>query len=177
MLQATLTDCNNTLLQVALQDERLKSTSKCFTFGEGQICNLYPNLEENSLLIQFRGDLTLEQYRAIHHLIKSIQERTVGDLDESECLLGYLGNGEGAYIVTNWEEWSTFLLRASLRTLEGQKVRVLDKGQEIGSGMLAEYDIIQSDGGGCIPSCKLITLFGERTFKGEALQIIPTNEW
>ncbi|KGP71012.1 hypothetical protein [Pontibacillus yanchengensis] len=177
MLQATLTDCNKHHLQEALQDESLKATSKGFTFGKGGLCNLYPDLEENRLFIQFRGDLTLEQYRAIHHLIKSLKDRTNGVLDESECLLGYLGSGEGAYIVTNWNEWSTFLLKASLRTLEGQKVRVLDKGQEIGSGMLAEYDIFQSDGGGFVSSCKLITLFGERTFKGEALQIVPTNEW
>jgi hypothetical protein len=97
-------------------------------------------------------------------------------IDERGCQLGYLENGEKAYLIKNWEEWKAFLMKAKLRTLEGQNVQALNSaGEELGSGLLAEYET--SSNPFRINSCTLITLFGERKYAGENMRIVPTNQF
>ncbi|WP_421380946.1 hypothetical protein ACOJQI_18925 [Bacillus salacetis] len=132
--------------------------------------------ESSSFLFEFSPGLNLEEYTAIHNLLKEIIRAGELKFDDSNSLLGYLKDGEGAYILTNWSQWHEFLQDAKLRSLEGKKVRVLDENdKELASGLYVESK--KDEETNKIKECAVITLFGERSYKGESLKIEPTNEW
>ncbi|WP_338785901.1 hypothetical protein [Metabacillus sp. FJAT-53654] len=129
-----------------------------------------------SLKLLFSSGLNLEEYTMIHTIILCIMKKMNANIDDNDSLLGYTSNGEGAHIVSNWQNWYGFLQDAKLSSLEGKKVRVMDENdKELASGMFVGYkaDELTSS----IIECTLITLFGERTYKGNKLSIQPTNEW
>lgn len=120
--------------------------------------------------------LDLDEFQFLRDLILELAFGNEDAIDERGCQLGYLENGEKAYLIKNWEDWKAFLMKAKLRTLEGQNVQALNEaGDELGSGLLAEYVISVSPFR--IKSCTLITLFGERKFEGENIRIVPTNQF
>jgi hypothetical protein len=130
---------------------------------------------KQQLVFSFANHLSFEQYQQIHHLITRIQHYIEGTVDDSNSLLGYLADGRGAYIVTNWNEWAHFIMSAKLKSLEGQKVSVYDdKETELASGLLLDYKL---DEAGYIYECTLITTFGEQTLRNHPLRIEPANEW
>lgn len=121
--------------------------------------------------------LDLDEFQFLRDLILDSCYGNEGAIDERNCQLGYLKNGEKAYLIKNWEEWKAFLMKAKLRTLEGQNVQALNEaGEEMGSGLLAEYEI-GSENPFRITSCTLITLFGERKFDNENISIVPMNQF
>lgn len=129
--------------------------------------------------VEFKIDpyLNLEEFQFLREVILELANGNEGAIDERDCQLGYLDNGEKAYLIKNWEAWKAFLMKAKLRTLEGQNVQALNEdGEELGSGLLAEYEI-GSEKPFRITSCTLITLFGERKFEGGNLSIVPTNQF
>ncbi|PGL72049.1 hypothetical protein [Bacillus sp. AFS055030] len=129
-----------------------------------------------SLKINIPPQLNLKQYTIIHHFIKNLILVLTAKYNDSQSLLGYLSNGEGAYILTNWEHWVAFLQKAKLRSLEGKKVQVFDdSNKEIASGLFISYKMDEQSSN--ITECILITHFGERSFKGSNLVIEATNEW
>lgn len=128
--------------------------------------------------VEFQIDpyLGLEEFQFLRDIILELSYGNEAAIDERDCQLGYLENGEKAYLIKNWEAWKTFLMKAKLKTLEGQNVQALnEEGEELGSGLLAEYEI--SINPFRITSCTLITLFGERKFEGENIMIVPTNQF
>lgn len=128
--------------------------------------------------VEFQIDpyLDLEEFQFLREIILEIGSGNGTSLDESGCQLGYLENGEKAFLIENWDEWKTFLMKAKLKTLEGQSVQAMNnEGEELGSGLLAEYDTAVNPFR--ITSCTLITLFGERKFEGDNLSIVPTNQF
>ncbi|MEI5908246.1 hypothetical protein WAK64_14400 [Bacillus spongiae] len=129
------------------------------------------------LKTEFSPHLTLEQYEEIHDIhVHLIKELNTTKYDDRNSLLGYLQNGEKAYIITNWEKWYSFLQEAKYKSLEGKKVMIQDESkQELASGLFLSYD--SDPNTAKITRCTVITLFGERTFKGDGLTIEPTNEW
>ncbi|WP_088010780.1 hypothetical protein [Gottfriedia acidiceleris] len=131
---------------------------------------------KGSLKINFSPQLNLKQYTIVHDIIKNLILVLNAKYNDSQSLLGYLINGEGAYIITNWNYWVSFLQKAKLHSLEGKKVRVFDETKkEIASGMFISY--IMDEQTSSISECTLITHFGERSFKGSNLLIEATNEW
>jgi hypothetical protein len=125
--------------------------------------------------ISFSPQLNLEEYKTVHHLLVELIKELDAQCDDSGSLLGYLSEGTGAYILTNWDQWVSFLQEAKFRTLEGKKVRVLDEaGKELAAGMFVNY---VADASSNIQECTVITLFGERTYKGNKLKVEATNEW
>ncbi|MGG0178725.1 hypothetical protein [Gottfriedia acidiceleris] len=131
---------------------------------------------KRSLKINFSPQLNLKQFTIVHHIIKNLILALNAEYNDSQSLLGYLTNGEGAYIITNWDYWVAFLQKAKLRSLEGKKVRVFDvTNKEIASGMFISYKMVDQSSN--ITECTLITHFGERSFKGSNLLIEATNEW
>ncbi|QOR65046.1 hypothetical protein IM538_14495 [Cytobacillus suaedae] len=131
-----------------------------------------------SLTIRYNGTLTFKEYELLHHLILSINAKINGEIDDSKSLLGYLENGEPAYIITNWDNWTMFLNKAKHVSMEGQKVKVYNEvGLEVASGLLVGYDSDQTNNEKfIITSCTLVTLFGEKTYTGKQLIIEPTGE-
>ncbi|WP_335869837.1 hypothetical protein [Bacillus sp. 2205SS5-2] len=128
------------------------------------------------LTLEFSPQLNLEQYARIHQVLSNLIEDLSAVYDDTNSLLGYLKNGEGAYILTNWHKWIDFLQQAKLKTLEGKKVRILDENQlELATGLFVGYQ--KNENSAVISKCTVITLFGERTFKGTSLTIEATNEW
>ncbi|MEH7452446.1 hypothetical protein [Gottfriedia acidiceleris] len=132
--------------------------------------------DKRSLKINIPPQLNLKQYTIVHHLIKNLILNLIAEYNDSQSLLGYLTNGEGAYIITNWDYWVAFLQKAKLRSLEGKKVQVFDEtNKEIASGLFISYKMDEQSSN--ITECILITYFGERSFKGSNLLIEATNEW
>ncbi|PFM79967.1 hypothetical protein COJ46_11610 [Bacillus sp. AFS077874] len=132
--------------------------------------------DKRSLKINIPPQLNLKQYTIVHHIIKNLILVLNAEYNDSQSLLGYLTNGEGAYIITNWDYWVAFLQKAKLRSLEGKKVQVFDEtNKEIASGMFISYKMDEQSSN--IIECILITHFGERSFKGSSLLIEATNEW
>jgi hypothetical protein len=130
------------------------------------------------LTLRFGGDLSLKEYELLHHLFLSINTTIDGKIDDSKSLLGYLEQGEPAYIITNWDSWTMFLNQAKHVSMEGQKVKVYNEvGLEVGSGLLVGYESdTTNEKQFIITSCTLVTLFGERTYTGKQLTIEPTGE-
>ncbi|QHE53825.1 hypothetical protein [Pontibacillus sp. HMF3514] len=134
------------------------------------------NEANQKLTLMFSPQLNLEQFSTIHQKIMELIQFFGTHYDDSNSLLGYLKDGEGAYIITNWSKWYKFLQDARLKTLEGQKVRILDqKENELGSGMFVDYK--RDTEHLTIIECSIITLFGEKSYSGTDLKIEPTNEW
>lgn len=136
------------------------------------------SIKENGNEVEFHIDpyLDLDEFQFLRDLIMDLSYGNEAAIDERGCQLGYLENGEKAFLIKNWEEWKVFLMKAKLRTLEGQNVQALNpEGEELGAGLLAEYEI--AEGPFRITSCTLITLFGERKFEGENIKIVPTNQF
>lgn len=134
---------------------------------------------KNTAIFTFGGNLSFKEYEQVHNLITTISQEIKGVIDDSNSLLGYLENGEPAYIVKNWNSWTIFLNRAKHISMEGQKVRILNEdGNEIATGLLVGYEVDpSSEAQFSISSCTLVTTFGERTFSGSQLSIEPTGEW
>ncbi|CAM4039979.1 hypothetical protein [Mesobacillus thioparans] len=128
--------------------------------------------------VEFHIDpyLDLNEFQFLRDIVMELSYGNADAIDERGCQLGYLENGEKAFLIKNWEEWKAFLMKAKLRTLEGQNVQALNAaGEELGSGILAEYEVEVSPFR--ILSCTLITLFGERKFEGDNIKIVPTNQF
>jgi hypothetical protein len=60
---------------------------------------------ENIVKLDYSSELLLEEYIIIHDIITQLQEDNAVIVDDSKSFLGYLQNGEPAYIVTNWKSW------------------------------------------------------------------------
>jgi hypothetical protein len=143
--------------------------------GEKHYIHVLHEKNNQQIVFTFSNHLSFEQYQQIHNMIANIQQHIKGTIDDSNSLLGYLSDGRGAYIITNWNEWAYFIMSAKLKALEGQKVIVYnDKEIELGNGLLLDYKLNES---ACIYECTLITTFGERTFRDKPLLIKPTNKW
>jgi len=134
--------------------------------------------KNHTVELRFSGNLRLEEYEIIHNAIITLASATSGKIDDTNSLLGYLGNAEPAYIVTNWVKWTLFLNEAKYKTLEGQKVKLLDvNNEELASGILVDYQYEIINDTFSITECTLITTFGERKYTGDKLKIEPTDRW
>lgn len=131
---------------------------------------------ENGVEFQIDPYLDLDEFQFLRDIVMEVSYGNEDAIDERGCQLGYLENGEKAFLIKNWEEWKAFLMKAKLRTLEGQNVQALNQaGEELGAGILAEYEVEASPFR--IRRCTLITLFGERKFEGDNIRIVPTNQF
>jgi hypothetical protein len=171
-------DIENIIRTIGMRKKESKYYMISFK-SEQEIAVLTIQPEEEKLQITFPGNLSFEEYESIHNAIIQITDLCNGEVDDSQSLIGYLESGEKVNIVKNWDEWSLFINKAKYKTLEGQKVRLLDeKNGELASGLLVEYkfDSNRKDSF-WITECTLITSFGERRFSGERLSIEPTDRW
>jgi hypothetical protein len=155
-----------------IKSEYIKGTS--VIYHEKTLATFKPN--EDDVVFSIHPKLEMHQYEVLRNVILEIMAANHAVLDETGCQLGYLENGEAAYLIKNWEPWKEFLMKAKLRTLEGQNVILKNESdKELGNGLLAEYKIESEPFR--ITSCTIITIFGERKFEGEILTIEPTNQF
>ena len=144
------------------------------TFNHKTLATLQENEEE--IVFSIHPQLDMAEYEVLRDIILQITSGHNVEIDESECQLGYLENGESAHLIHNWQAWKTFLMEAKLRTLEGQNVLIKNElGEELGNGLLAEYKIETEPFR--ITSCTLITIFGEQKFDSDSITIEPTNQF
>ncbi|MCT8140420.1 hypothetical protein H1D32_23610 [Anaerobacillus sp. CMMVII] len=130
------------------------------------------------LHLTFSKELSFEQYKHLHKMIKSIAENIHATVDDHLALMGYLEDGNEAYIYHGWNKWMQFLEGAKHVSMEGQKVQVFNETQLLAEGILLELekdeDTIDEFK---IIKCTIITKTGEKTLTGEHLRIIPTGEF
>lgn len=174
-------DKANIINEVLLDHQFFNKADYSFSYRTENFKELAIAINEEAtttLTIRYDGTLSFKEYELLHHLILSVNATIDGKIDDSKSLLGYLENGEPAYIITNWDNWTAFLNRAKHVSMEGQKVKVLNEvGLEVGSGLLVGYESDQTNQDQfIITSCTLVTLFGERTYTGKQLIIEPTGE-
>lgn len=132
--------------------------------------------EEDGIVFSIHPQLEMAQYEVLRDLILEVTSGSNVEIDETECQLGFLANGETAYLIKNWEPWKEFLMKAKLKTLEGQNVILKNQeGEELGNGLLAEYTTGSNPFR--ITSCTIITIFGEKKFQDPNLKIEPTNQF
>ncbi len=130
------------------------------------------------LVLQFPKELSFEQYKHIHKIIRLIAEKLVAIIDDHLALMGYLEDGKEAYIYHGWNQWVQFLEGAKHVSMEGQKVQVYDDQLLIAEGIL--IDAVKNEASNDdfkIIQCTVITKDGEKALMGEDLKIIPTGEF
>ncbi|WP_142383515.1 hypothetical protein [Bacillus sp. T33-2] len=138
------------------------------------LAELQPGM--NEVVFQISQHLSLEEFQVLHDGIVSISEATGAEIDETKCQLGYLQNGDKAYLISNWDDWKQFLVSAKLKTLEGQNVIVKkENGEQLGAGLLAEFTTAVNPFR--ITSCTLITLFGDKKIEGTQLTVEPAGQF
>ncbi|WP_096156728.1 hypothetical protein [Bacillus sp. FJAT-45066] len=153
--------------------------SRVLDYGKKLITMKLDAENDRTLIGEFAQNLSMKEYKAINGWLKEILLALDGMVNDENSKLGYLADGSPACILTNWEKWDTFLIKARLRSLEGKKVMALDpSGEMLIEGLLVEYSssVDEKDGSLSISSCTVITLFGERTVNGEGLAIEAVYE-
>ncbi|MFN7251790.1 MAG: hypothetical protein ACK4M9_13465 [Anaerobacillus sp.] len=130
------------------------------------------------LLLTFSKELSFDQYKSLHKVIKTIAENISASVDDHLALMGYLGDGSEAFIFNGWSHWMIFLEDAKHVSMEGQKVQVFNNDVLLGEGILMAFQkdkTVKEDFR--IIECLLITKNGERTLLGDHLKIIATGEF
>jgi hypothetical protein len=65
------------------------------------------NVSQNVITIQYSSELLLEEFIIIHDVISHLKKDSI--IDDSKSFLGYLPNGESAYIIRNWKPWLDYI--------------------------------------------------------------------
>ncbi len=130
------------------------------------------------LNLQFSKELSFEQYKHLHNVIKTIAENLNAEIDDHLALMGYLEDGKEAYIYRGWNKWVRFLESARHVSMEGQKVQVFDNNTLLAEGILIETEKAEfAEDNFQIIQCTVITKAGEVTLTGDNLKIIATGEF
>lgn len=177
MLSAILTYQGNEMMPI-LKEYGFKWIDNRFVYpiNKRNLLNVEIDTRNKELTIAYSNQLGIQEYRKIHSLLSSIQDRLKGTIYDKNSLLGYTETGEPAYIITNWPKWYRFIQKAILTSLSGKKVRVINESEvELASGLFVGYETSEYED--TITKCTLVTLFGEKTFKGKDLKIEASNEW
>jgi hypothetical protein len=66
-------------------------------------------LTQNEMLIIYSSELLLEEFIIIHDVISRLIEEENLLVDDSQSFLGYLPNGEPAYMIRNWKPWIEYI--------------------------------------------------------------------
>jgi hypothetical protein len=67
------------------------------------------HIDHNGVKLEYSSELLLEEYIIIHDLISRLREGKDVVVDDSKSFLGYLSDGEPAYMIKNWEPWIEYL--------------------------------------------------------------------
>ncbi|NWQ44425.1 hypothetical protein MLOOGBEN_27430 [Bacillus sp. EB106-08-02-XG196] len=67
------------------------------------------HIAKNGVKLEYSSELLLEEYIIIHDLISRLREGNDVVVDDSKSFLGYLSDGEPAYMIKNWEPWIEYL--------------------------------------------------------------------
>jgi hypothetical protein len=69
----------------------------------------YVHIGKNEVKLEYSSELLLEEYIIIHDIISRLREGNDVVVDDSKSFLGYLSDGEPAYMIKNWEPWIEYL--------------------------------------------------------------------
>jgi hypothetical protein len=69
------------------------------------IGNIY--ISHNVVSIHYSSELLLEEFIIIHDVISHLKKDSM--IDDSKSFLGYLPNGDSAYIIRNWKPWLDYI--------------------------------------------------------------------
>ncbi|RXT05799.1 hypothetical protein [Ammoniphilus sp. CFH 90114] len=178
MLTATIQFKPTYQIEGALLVNGFKNSKESYVLETKQRKELVrAEVRTDEVLFTFPGNLGMGEYETVHEALKNVLEASGGSIDDSNSLLGYLPNGEGAYIIHQFRAWTTFLLTAKHHSMKGQKVQVLDQaGRVMGEGLLMDYELEESHSFS-VSKCTLVTTFGEQSYTGKHLKIEPTGSW
>ncbi len=136
------------------------------------------NAEIKQLILTFSEELSFEQYKHLHDIVRSIAETINATIDDHLALMGYLKDGREAFLLNGWDEWVRFLETAKHVSMEGQKVQVYLSHRLIGEGILLETqknEMEKSDFR--IIKCTILSRSGEQVLTGPDLKIMATGEF
>ncbi|WP_096199002.1 hypothetical protein [Bacillus sp. FJAT-45350] len=133
--------------------------------------------KEQMFTIIFSNELEFEQLEQINLVIQQIGAHCKnGLIDDSKAFVGYLDDGESAYIIKRFGEWRRFILEAKHKSMEGQKVAVYDNQNELGTGLLLGYSLKEGIDFN-VHKVTLLTASGEQTYDGTHLTVKTTGEY
>jgi hypothetical protein len=181
MLQVTFTYEGEQPIFETLRELQFKYSDGSYVLNEKKFAytaKIDNDAQNKKLVLQFSKELSFEQYKHIHKIIRTIAENIHAEIDDELALMGYLENGEEAFIFHGWSSWMRFLEGAKHVSMEGQKVQVYNEQLLVGEGILIEAvkDEISNDDFQIV-QCTVITIDGEKSILGENLKIIPTGEF
>lgn len=67
------------------------------------------SLSDEVLTITYSSELMLNEFMIIHDLITQLTNKHDCIVNDSNSFLGYLPDGESAYIMTNWTPWLGYI--------------------------------------------------------------------
>lgn len=132
--------------------------------------------ETYSYQLTFSGSLTFEDYELIHEAIDILAKELPAEIDDKKALMGYLENGEKAFIYHQWKEWKAYLLQAKHVSMEGQKIEV-KKGEDSWQGILLHYSSHIKNDKFRVTECTVLGTDGEVRVQGDELILTPRGEF
>lgn len=179
MLQVIFSYKNEQPIYETMRSLQYKFNEDAYIFnGFNYTGKIIHDASNKKLTMTFSKELSFEQYKHIHKTIKAIKEAIIGQIDDSLAFMGYLKDGEEAFIYHNWDQWLQLLEGAKHVSMEGQKVEVYENSEIKGKGILISTKIDEEKKDDfTIVSCKIITKSGEKTLTGKQLRIVATGEF
>lgn len=179
MLQVTFNYEGEQPIFETLRDLQFKYENNTYVLNElDYTARIIHDASSKKLILTFSKELSFEQYKSLHKIIKALADQIQASVDDHLALMGYLADGKEAYIFNSWSRWMVFLEGAKHVSMEGQKVLVISNNQVIGEGIL--IDIIKDKTlieDFRIIQCTLVTKTGEKVLSGTNLKIVPTGEF
>ncbi|SDH46065.1 hypothetical protein [Alteribacillus bidgolensis] len=130
----------------------------------------------SKITITFSENLSMNDYQLIREAIFLLAHHLQADMDDTKAFMGYLENGQKAYLFHEWKNWKAFLLHAKYKSMKGQKVEVKSKAGAW-RGILLDYQETFVNSECIITYCTLLTALGEKRVNGKFLHVEATGEF
>ncbi|WP_235263291.1 hypothetical protein [Exiguobacterium aurantiacum] len=120
---------------------------------------------ETGLDITFPLESPLEELEALYNLLTRIDTHHDVTIDDTQAVIGYLGDGTTVTVYRHFKRWLDFLSAARVRSMEGVVVEVRANGIKLAEGVLRSYELVE-DGEFYVSACT-IEADGLEHFEGE----------
>lgn len=120
---------------------------------------------ETGLDITFPLESPREELEALHNLLVRIDSHHDVTIDDTQAVIGYLGDGTTVTVYRHFKRWLDFLSAARVRSMEGVVVEVRANGIKLAEGVLRSYELVE-DGEFYVSACT-IEADGLEHFEGE----------
>ncbi|MCT4783249.1 MULTISPECIES: hypothetical protein [Exiguobacterium] len=123
------------------------------------------SFNEDGIEITFPFESPMEELEALHRLLVRMDTHHEITIDDTQAVIGYLGDGSTVTVYRQFKRWVDFLSAARVRSMEGVVVEVRTNGVKLTEGVLRSYELVE-DGDFYVSACT-IEADGLEHFEGE----------